>query len=35
MTASDILAHLPEALKGVRQGLPPTLQQRYSGAIVL
>jgi NAD(P)H-hydrate epimerase len=35
MTASDILAHLPEALKCVRQGLPPTLQQRYSGAIIL
>jgi NAD(P)H-hydrate epimerase len=35
MIASDILAHLPEALKSVRQGLPPALQQRYSGAIVL
>ena len=35
MTAQDILAYLPEAIKSVRQGLPPALQQRYSGAIVL
>jgi NAD(P)H-hydrate epimerase len=35
MTAQDILHYLPSAVKTVREGLPPDLQERYAGAIVV
>jgi NAD(P)H-hydrate epimerase len=35
MTAQDILRYLPSAVKTVREGLPPDLQERYAGAIVV
>jgi NAD(P)H-hydrate epimerase len=35
MTAQDILAALPEAVKALREGLPAALQQRYAGALVV
>ncbi|OUC09693.1 hypothetical protein RY27_01300 [Litorilinea aerophila] len=30
MTARDVLAHLPQAVRLCRQGLPPELQHRYN-----
>jgi NAD(P)H-hydrate epimerase len=35
MMAHDILAYLPSAVKIVREGLPPDLQARYAGAMVV
>jgi hypothetical protein len=35
ITAHDILASLPGAIQAVRQGLPVTLQERYSGPIIV
>jgi NAD(P)H-hydrate epimerase len=35
MTAQDILHYLPHAVKTVRQGLTPDLQERYAGAMVV
>jgi NAD(P)H-hydrate epimerase len=35
MTAQDILAALPGAVKALREGLPAALQARYAGAMVV
>ena len=35
ITAGDILAHLPRALKAMRQGLGPDLCRRYNGPSVI
>ena len=35
ITAHDILAYLPSAVKMVREGLAPDLQERYAGAMVV
>jgi NAD(P)H-hydrate epimerase len=35
ITAQDILHYLPSAIKAVREGLSPDVQERYAGATVV